>query len=279
MEAALGRWVSWPLASLGAAVGPGTRSLEQARVQSWLPGQLTSLGLMGQEPGAMAPASWAVARWGNASLGLGTSSVLLVRSGLAWATRERRRSNTAHLSCASCRHADVDDFFDSCDPDKENFCLYGHPDGTWEVSLPAEVVPPELPEPALCINFARNSMNRRDWLSLVAVHSDLWLLSVTFFFGAPLSANERMFDLWCLHKPIQDLTTFQGLVECVERTVRSERSRAPDRPVYLVGESIGVCIALAVAARNRDVDLGHLSTGHSCILSQHSWIWSLIHSI
>ncbi|XP_044958097.1 PHD finger protein ALFIN-LIKE 2-like [Hordeum vulgare subsp. vulgare] len=106
------------------------------------------------------------------------------------ATRERRRSSTAHLSYASCRRADVDDFFDSCDPDKENLCLYGHPDGTWEVSLPAEEVPPELPEPALCITFARNSMNRRDWLSLVAVHSDLWLLFVAFFFGAPLSANE-----------------------------------------------------------------------------------------
>ncbi|KAE8773809.1 PHD finger protein [Hordeum vulgare] len=34
-------------------------------------------------------------------------------------------------------------------------------------------------------------MNRRDWLSLVAVHSDSWLLSVAFFFGAPLNANER----------------------------------------------------------------------------------------
>uniref|UniRef100_A0A453M8X1 PHD finger protein ALFIN-LIKE n=1 Tax=Aegilops tauschii subsp. strangulata TaxID=200361 RepID=A0A453M8X1_AEGTS len=34
-------------------------------------------------------------------------------------------------------------------------------------------------------------MNRRDWLSLVAVHSDSWLLSVAFFFGAPLTANER----------------------------------------------------------------------------------------
>uniref|UniRef100_A0A453M8Y9 PHD finger protein ALFIN-LIKE n=3 Tax=Triticinae TaxID=1648030 RepID=A0A453M8Y9_AEGTS len=87
--------------------------------------------------------------------------------------------------------SDVDDFFDSCDPDKENLCLYGHPDGTWEVSLPAEEVPPELPEPALGINFARNGMNRRDWLSLVAVHSDSWLLSVAFFFGAPLTANER----------------------------------------------------------------------------------------
>ncbi|XP_044377243.1 acyltransferase-like protein At1g54570, chloroplastic isoform X7 [Triticum aestivum] len=46
-----------------------------------------------------------------------------------------------------------------------------------------------------------------------------------------------------------------GLVEYVERTVKLESSRAPDRPVYLVGESIGACIALAVAARNRDTDL------------------------
>jgi pimeloyl-ACP methyl ester carboxylesterase len=111
-----------------------------------------------------------------------------------------------------------------------------------------------------------------------------------------------------------------GLVEYVERTVRSERSRAPDRPVYIVGDSVGACIALAVAARNQDIDLvlilvnpgldsvvhgfciycsalsldsrfsltslhslwylqGHLSTTHSCRLSQHSWIWSLIPSI
>ncbi|CAM0877311.1 unnamed protein product [Alopecurus aequalis] len=87
--------------------------------------------------------------------------------------------------------SDVDDFYDLCDPDKENLCLYGNPDGTWEVALPAEEVPPELPEPALGINFARNGMHRRDWLSLVAVHSDSWLLSVAFFFAAQLSANER----------------------------------------------------------------------------------------
>ncbi|KAL5975040.1 phytoene dehydrogenase AL-1 [Asimina triloba] len=61
---------------------------------------------------------------------------------------------------------DVDEFFALCDPAKENLCLYGHPNDTWEVNLPAEEVPPELPEPALGINFARDGMLRKDWLSL-----------------------------------------------------------------------------------------------------------------
>ena len=38
---------------------------------------------------------------------------------------------------------------------------YGRPDGTWRVELPAEEVPPELPEPALGINFARDGMQVR----------------------------------------------------------------------------------------------------------------------
>lgn len=54
----------------------------------------------------------------------------------------------------------------------------------WEVNVPAEEVPPELPEPALGINFARDGMQEKDWLSLVAVHSDAWLLSVSFYFGS-----------------------------------------------------------------------------------------------
>lgn len=68
--------------------------------------------------------------------------------------------------------------------EKENLCLYGHPNEHWEVNLPAEEVPPELPEPVLGINFARDGMAEKDWLSLVAVHSDAWLLAVAFFFGA-----------------------------------------------------------------------------------------------
>ena len=63
-------------------------------------------------------------------------------------------------------------------------CLYGFPNEHWEVNLPAEEVPPELPEPALGINFARDGMQEKDWLSMVAVHSDAWLLSVAFYFGA-----------------------------------------------------------------------------------------------
>ncbi|KAL6519464.1 phytoene dehydrogenase AL-1 [Orobanche gracilis] len=86
---------------------------------------------------------------------------------------------------------DVDEFYGLCDPEKENLCLYGHPNATWEVNLPAEEVPPELPEPALGINFARDGMNRIDWLSLIAVHSDCWLLSVAFYLGARLNRNDR----------------------------------------------------------------------------------------
>ncbi|KAG6525651.1 hypothetical protein ZIOFF_015617 [Zingiber officinale] len=62
---------------------------------------------------------------------------------------------------------------------------------TWEVNLPAEEVPPELPEPALGINFARDGMEESDWLALVAVHSDAWLLAVAFYFGARFGFNKE----------------------------------------------------------------------------------------
>jgi len=77
--------------------------------------------------------------------------------------------------------------------EKENLCLYGHPNGGWEVSLPVEEVLSEMPEPALKINFARDGMKRRDWLSLIAVYSDAWVISVAFFFAAKLNANNRYY--------------------------------------------------------------------------------------
>ncbi|KAG6530797.1 hypothetical protein ZIOFF_004555 [Zingiber officinale] len=68
-------------------------------------------------------------------------------------------------------------------------------------ALTTEEVPPELPEPALGINFARDGMQEKDWLSLVAVHSDAWLLAVAFYFGArfgfdKLQRSKQWFNLY-----------------------------------------------------------------------------------
>ena len=59
------------------------------------------------------------------------------------------------------------------------------------MDLPAEEVPPEMPEPALGINFARDGMQKKDWLALVAVHSDAWLVAVSFYYAAKLDAASR----------------------------------------------------------------------------------------
>lgn len=86
---------------------------------------------------------------------------------------------------------DVESFFQSCDPNRENLCLYGQPNGSWTVSVPCEEVPPELPEPTIGINFARDGIKRNDWLNLVAVHSDCWLLAVAYYNGARLDVDGR----------------------------------------------------------------------------------------
>ncbi|KAK8950743.1 PHD finger protein ALFIN-LIKE 8 [Platanthera zijinensis] len=119
---------------------------------------------------------------------------------------------------------DVEKFYQLCDPEKENLCLYGIPNETWEVDLPAEEVPPELPEPALGINFARDGMDEKDWLSLVAVHSDAWLLAVAFYFGARFGfdkeARKRLFTM------INNLPT---IYEVVTGTVKKQsREKTPN---------------------------------------------------
>ncbi|KAL0745834.1 PREDICTED: acyltransferase-like protein At3g26840, chloroplastic isoform X2 [Brassica oleracea var. oleracea] len=65
----------------------------------------------------------------------------------------------------------------------------------------------------------------------------------------------QMFDIWCLHIPPSNRTAFPDLVRMVETTVKSESQRSPGKPIYLVGESLGACIALAVAACNPHIDL------------------------
>ncbi|DBA65998.1 TPA: hypothetical protein ACH3X2_003011 [Trebouxia sp. C0005] len=114
---------------------------------------------------------------------------------------------------------DVDRLYEECDPEAENLCLYGNPDGQWVVDLPAEEVPPEMPEPSLGINFSRAGMIKKDWLLLVAVHSDTWLYAVAFYNGARLNKDgrERLFEL------INDLPT------CYE-IVSGRSSQAASRP-------------------------------------------------
>ncbi|KAM7276760.1 hypothetical protein ACFE04_018626 [Oxalis oulophora] len=45
------------------------------------------------------------------------------------------------------------------------------------------------------------------------------------------------------------------LVKLVEETLRLEHDLSPNKPIYLVGDSFGGCLALAVAARNPNIDL------------------------
>ncbi|CAK7340888.1 unnamed protein product [Dovyalis caffra] len=87
----------------------------------------------------------------------------------------------------------------------------------------------------------------------------------------------KAFEVRCLHIPVHDRTTFEGpsvmcmlacrcdphaffvlwhgLVKIVEETVRLEHASSPNKPIYLVGESFGACLALAIAARNPKIDL------------------------
>ncbi|KAL0331305.1 UNVERIFIED_CONTAM: Acyltransferase-like protein, chloroplastic [Sesamum angustifolium] len=65
----------------------------------------------------------------------------------------------------------------------------------------------------------------------------------------------KVFDVRCMHIPVQDRTPFEELVEWVEETVKAEHSSSPNKPIYLVGDSFGGCLALAVAARNPKIDL------------------------
>ncbi|KAK4746659.1 hypothetical protein SAY87_025696 [Trapa incisa] len=77
--------------------------------------------------------------------------------------------------------------------------------------------------------------------------------------GAGLAVQHKrlgkIFDIWCLHIPVLDRTPFTDLIKMIETVVRSERYHFPNRPIYLVGESLGACLALSVAARNPSIDL------------------------
>ncbi|KAE8678743.1 PHD finger protein ALFIN-LIKE 4 [Hibiscus syriacus] len=117
---------------------------------------------------------------------------------------------------------DVAEFFEQCDPEKENLCLYGLPNEQWKVTLPVDEVPPELPEPVLGINFARDGMQGKDWLALVAIHSDAWLLAVASYFGARLSIDKT--NRKRLFNSIHDLPTIFEIVTGSAKKQAKEKS-------------------------------------------------------
>ncbi|XP_019419254.1 PREDICTED: acyltransferase-like protein At1g54570, chloroplastic isoform X2 [Lupinus angustifolius] len=65
----------------------------------------------------------------------------------------------------------------------------------------------------------------------------------------------KAFEVRCLHIPSHDRTPFEGLVKLVEEAIKLEYALSPKKPIYLVAESFGGCLALAVAARNPTIDL------------------------
>ncbi|KAI3828700.1 hypothetical protein L1987_02809 [Smallanthus sonchifolius] len=77
--------------------------------------------------------------------------------------------------------------------------------------------------------------------------------------GAGLAVHEKalgkVFHVQCLHIPASDRTPLEGLIQIVEETVMIEHTTSPDKPIYLLGDSFGGNLALAVAARNPTVDL------------------------
>lgn len=111
---------------------------------------------------------------------------------------------------------DVEEFYWQCDPKKENLCLYGFPNEKWEVNLPSEEVPPEIPEPVLGINFARDGMKEKDWLALVAVHSDSWLHALASFFSSKfgLQKNDRK---RLLNMMVELPTVFEVVTEAAKK--------------------------------------------------------------
>ncbi|KAG8367184.1 hypothetical protein BUALT_Bualt16G0046200 [Buddleja alternifolia] len=79
---------------------------------------------------------------------------------------------------------DFEEFFQQFNPVGGALCLYGFSNGLWEVNFPGKSEPVDLPEPISGINIARDEMQEKNLLALVAVHSDALLLSIAFYCGS-----------------------------------------------------------------------------------------------
>merc|ERR1719343_161880 len=99
------------------------------------------------------------------------------------------------------------------------------------------MVPPELPEPTVGINFARDGMTTRSmWLALVAVHTDSWLLAVAFFHGAKLSRQDKK----RLFEKCNELPTLYETITGKEKMVWAPKKLGANnkRPIGKVGGTV-----------------------------------------
>lgn len=65
----------------------------------------------------------------------------------------------------------------------------------------------------------------------------------------------RVFEVQCLHIPVSDRTPFGELLQIIEKSVKYEHALSPKRPIFVIGDSLGGCLAISVAARNPKIDL------------------------
>uniref|UniRef100_A0A0E0JIS3 Serine aminopeptidase S33 domain-containing protein n=1 Tax=Oryza punctata TaxID=4537 RepID=A0A0E0JIS3_ORYPU len=68
----------------------------------------------------------------------------------------------------------------------------------------------------------------------------------------------KVFEVRCLHIPVNDRTPYEGLLQIIEESVKYEHNLSPNRPIYIIGDSFGGCLALSLAAQNPEIDLAIL---------------------
>uniref|UniRef100_A0ACD5TN16 Uncharacterized protein n=1 Tax=Avena sativa TaxID=4498 RepID=A0ACD5TN16_AVESA len=64
-----------------------------------------------------------------------------------------------------------------------------------------------------------------------------------------------VFEVRCLHIPVSDRTPFRGILQIVDESVKYEHALSPKRPIFVIGDSLGGCLAISVAAHNTKIDL------------------------
>ena len=112
----------------------------------------------------------------------------------------------------------------------------------------------------------------RGWAGCVALLLNEWRCHL----GAPLAATStgsEVPNLAFLSAWLQDRTPFQGVVDIVVEYLKHEvPACAPTRPIYLLGESFGGLLALAVAAGGHESAVG-LGQG-CCITGLKAGCWA-----